>query len=820
MYFSLHSNHSGQSNTDTFFCLHTGEWRVYSPVYPDRKVAVQEMENLVMRLRRAAISKLYRTTDDPLVLELTFFGGNPGIVPSPVALGELDDANDRLTRIKASASGNTYRIIAYEVVPGEEDLPLTDYPSDYITSAVAWQEVGSSLLHLSQNNRSKGFRANIGGQLNPSLGPCEQIFNALQPFVSTDISLFRGRKRETEEIHTLLKGNSMLLLYGPSRVGKTSLLQCGLANRLKEDDADLLMVSCSEGAVFDSLDTVLQVQLAKLNQTNAPNATGPLALARQLAAATERRQYLVFDQIEDILTAEFFDADRAALLGFIKELIDAEPDRFRVILSLREEYLAPLAEQEEHLPNLLAHRFRLIHLRENSMANATVNFLDFLKANGSISVDDSQAVAERVCRDLADEKGNVSAHCLQIYLHQVHQKSCQETEQGPVPINTELLDRFGPPRVLIDEYYTTQVDQLEALRLEDDEVSNILVGNRIEELQSGRRDCGCEEKNSKQKASTVVAAGGGFGLGWLAALLLFPLGALLAWFVLPPGQADLPSSCELLEQDPGNCTAYVNYLCANDQDTTCIPSWLTTTDLNDCEVWRDYKGLIRRESCISYQAFYKKYRDQGVCMDFVQPRLLSWECPLVVDTVKLTVRDTVIRRVPASPTTYGGLVDPTPEPATTPDCQTLGSIILKSVGPLLVATDPLPGGPYRWEDALSACNSQGLRLPCIGEIDFLIEKIYRDDPNRAYEMLSGAGACNLINPAEVPEGRIEFWTATEANDATAWSFYFDTGLKTIGRQSNTPKSARMPCLCVKKDPTQRGSSLPACYGKQIDRRSE
>jgi len=87
-------------------------------------------------------------------------------------------------------------------------------------------------------------------------------------------------------------------------------------------------------------------------------------------------------------------------------------------------------------------------------------------------------------------------------------------------------------------------------------------------------------------------------------------------------------------------------------------------------------------------------------------------------------------------------------------------------------------------------------------------------------MLTGTGPCNLVNPSAAPTGRVEFWTATEATDGSAWSFYFDTGLKTIGRQSGSPKSARLPCLCVQKDPNSASSSLPACYGKQIDRSTE
>lgn len=816
MYFSFHILPDGHPDTSCYFRLHTGDWTVNSPLFPDRKAALVEMENLILRLRGATVSQLYRTTSEEQAVDLTFFGKQSGLLPSPAPVAELEAPADRLERIRAAATGNTYRIVFQELIGDELSPTLADLSAERLLNPSAWRETGSSLLHITRPGKASGILPKFGGQINPVIGPCTPLFNALQPFANTDIALFRGRKRECQEVRSLLLEQSVLLVYGPDRVGKTSLLQCGLANLIKDDDAHLLMIPCEGAAVFDSLDTVLRDRLTELGAEAPPAGEGSLALARRIAASTDVRQYLVFDQLEDILSAEVYDADRAALLGFVKELTTAEPDAFRVILSLREAFLAPLAEQEAHLPHLLNNRYRLLPLREKSMVNASVNFLDFLKADGKITGDDSRAVSEKVCHALADNNGNVPPHCLQVYLHQLHQHSCRETKEGPVPITLDLIDRLGPAQELIDSYYTEQLTALEPKRVEQDGVPDPLVEQQIKELEGGRRDCGCGDESRKAVVAAAVPVpvpvGALAGLGWLAALILFPLGAFLAWWFLP-GTAPSPTACELLEDEAGNCAAWVSYLCANAGDTTCTPSWLASTDLDDCEVWRDYKGLTRRESCITYQAFYQKYRDQGICMDFVQPRLLSWECPLVTDTLLLTVRDTIIRNAPLN---YERIPSSPVIPAIGAGCQTIGTTVMKSIGPLLIATDPLPGGPYRWEDALTACSDKGLRLPCIGEIDFLIERIYRDDPVRAYSMLAGSGPCNLVNPADVPEGRIEFWTATEATDGTAWSFYFDTGLKAIGRQSGTPKSARLPCLCVKKDPEQAGSALPACYGKQLD----
>ncbi|MEL7163411.1 MAG: hypothetical protein AAFN92_21820, partial [Bacteroidota bacterium] len=326
----------------------------------------------------------------------------------------------------------------------------------------------------------------------------------------------------------------------------------------------------------------------------------------------------------------------------------------------------------------------------------------------------------------------------------------------------------------------------------------------------------------------LAVAGGAVAAAPVPVVAAFPWGALLALAALPFGLFFLYSwltvvddpltACELTAE-VDSCDGYVNYLSTYGDTSACAADFIAQLEARDCEIWRDYQLLQSTATCGVYQNFYAKYRDRGINLDPVRARLLEWECPVVRDTVQLTVRDTVIRRVDVpGPTIFSGTVQP-PRPSDNVPCKQIGTSNFKRVGPLWIMTDALPGGPYAWEDALDACAARGWRLPCIGEIDFLIEKIYRDDPTRAYQMLTGTGECNLIDPGEAPNGYVEFWTATEANDAFAWSYFFDVAAQTIRSQPATPKTNRLPCLCVEKDPNQQGSGIPPCYQKQVNRRT-
>ena len=74
-------------------------------------------------------------------------------------------------------------------------------------------------------------------------------FKGLAPFEDSalDALLFFGREREIEVIAANLMANRLTVLYGPSGVGKTSLLRAGLAQRLRREPEAVVIVASSWG---------------------------------------------------------------------------------------------------------------------------------------------------------------------------------------------------------------------------------------------------------------------------------------------------------------------------------------------------------------------------------------------------------------------------------------------------------------------------------------------------------------------------------------------------------------------------------------------
>ena len=99
-------------------------------------------------------------------------------------------------------------------------------------------------------------------------------FKFLDSYTKEDKDIFFGRDREIEEMYQKVFESKMLLVYGVSGTGKTSLINCGLANKF--EDSDWLPVNVRRGRnVVESLERELgKVALSDLKSAvHSPQQT-------------------------------------------------------------------------------------------------------------------------------------------------------------------------------------------------------------------------------------------------------------------------------------------------------------------------------------------------------------------------------------------------------------------------------------------------------------------------------------------------------------------------------------------------------------------
>ncbi|MBL7796947.1 MAG: hypothetical protein JNJ90_10625 [Saprospiraceae bacterium] len=161
-----------------------------------------------------------------------------------------------------------------------------------------------------------------------------------RPFPENYRALFFGREKEVAELHRLVRREPWVVLYGKSGLGKSSLLNAGLAPRLAVNDA-MSPVFIRFGAwTPDRSDAPLDIAADVLDAppTNWLEELVPgdrslwrVLKDRQLARLDTGPVLLVFDQFEELFTFHF-----SAVEAFAKSLAEVFytniPERYRVAI--------------------------------------------------------------------------------------------------------------------------------------------------------------------------------------------------------------------------------------------------------------------------------------------------------------------------------------------------------------------------------------------------------------------------------------------------------------------------------------------------------
>jgi WD40 repeat protein len=166
----------------------------------------------------------------------------------------------------------------------------------------------------------------------------ESPYRGLAAFEDSDLDAlyFFGRERDSEIVVANLIASRLTVLYGPSGVGKSSLLLASVARALREPPEQGLARAIADAAGVE------------------PGALVDVATRTQ----AERDLYLILDQAEEYFTYHGADDgfDRA-----LAELVD-NPLRVNILLSLREDSLAALDRLKGAIPTLFANVLRLDRL--------------------------------------------------------------------------------------------------------------------------------------------------------------------------------------------------------------------------------------------------------------------------------------------------------------------------------------------------------------------------------------------------------------------------------------------------------------------------
>jgi WD40 repeat protein len=300
------------------------------------------------------------------------------------------------------------------------------------------------------------------------IGTKPSPYRGLAAFGETalDALFFFGREREIEVISANLVAARLTVLYGPSGVGKTSLLQAGVAQRLRDEGAAVVIFSAWSGDVVDGLLAAIEEEGLRVAPGTA--SPRPTSLADALAtwpALLGGELYLVLDQLEEYF---LYHGEGGGPFDELARIIRRPDTRVHVLLSIREDALAELDAFKTVLPGVLGNSLRLDRLDRPSARRAIVGPLErYSSLEGDEPVEAEEALVEEVLDSVAvgriqlgdvgkggtddpgDERHRIEAPYLQLVLERLWEV---EREQGSTRLRLETLRELGGAARIVEAH--------------------------------------------------------------------------------------------------------------------------------------------------------------------------------------------------------------------------------------------------------------------------------------------------------------------------------------------------------------------------------
>lgn len=272
-------------------------------------------------------------------------------------------------------------------------------------------------------------------------------FKFLDAYTKEDKAIFFGRDNEIEELYQKVFGNKLLIICGISGTGKTSLINCGLANKFEESDWLPINIR-RDNDIISSLRT----GISKMAITPLQDNQTIVSKLKSLYLDHFKPVYLIFDQFEEIFIFGNRE-ERKEFISEVKKIIDSDI-QCRLLFVMREEYLAGAIEFEREIPAFLTNRIRI---EKMTWHNARKVIEEPCKVYG-IAVE--EGLSEKILQKLSPETTEVELTYLQVLLDKMYRLAIEKNKENPM-FSNHLLAELGDVTDLLESFLDTQISQLE-----------------------------------------------------------------------------------------------------------------------------------------------------------------------------------------------------------------------------------------------------------------------------------------------------------------------------------------------------------------------
>jgi len=277
-------------------------------------------------------------------------------------------------------------------------------------------------------------------------------FKFLEAYQKDDRKRFFGRRKETAQLYNAVHYSNLTLLYGASGTGKTSLVNCGLSNKFYSTDWLPLFIRKEDNNINDALNQAIEEALKKESKKLYPNfsASSIKDKVHILYYDYYKPIYFIFDQFEEL----FISGSKAEQQKFYKtilQILKASDSKVKVLIIIREEWIAHMNDFEKIVPFVFDNRLRVEKMSDNNLYQVIIGTCKV----ENITVEEPLKTAKAIVTNLRDkETPEVELTNLQVYLDRMYKKA---RKKDSLTFNEKLVRRVGKlPNVLstfLDEQF-------------------------------------------------------------------------------------------------------------------------------------------------------------------------------------------------------------------------------------------------------------------------------------------------------------------------------------------------------------------------------
>jgi WD40 repeat protein len=278
----------------------------------------------------------------------------------------------------------------------------------------------------------------------------ESPYKGLASFADSELDalLFFGREREIAAVAANVLASRLTVLYGPSGVGKSSLLYAGVARRLRGlGEAPVVVHDTWAEDPAGRLIASVQAECGELG------ATAGLVDTVAAAAQQNGELHLLLDNFEEYM---LYHGVEGPLSTALPELLRRPGLRVNVLLALRDDALAELDEFAGRIPELFSNLLRLDLLDREAGKAAILGPLARYSELAGEEFTAEDALVEAVLDEASTDTG-VEAPYLQLVLERLWDR---EREEGSRVLRLATFSAIGGARAVVREHVHGALDAL------------------------------------------------------------------------------------------------------------------------------------------------------------------------------------------------------------------------------------------------------------------------------------------------------------------------------------------------------------------------